>query len=62
MDLKEKVAIVTGAARGIGREYACSLAAAGAAVVAADQRDCSETVTAVQAGGGKALGINQGPG
>jgi 3-oxoacyl-[acyl-carrier protein] reductase len=58
VDLNEKVAIVTGAARGLGREYVASLAAAGAAVVAADQRDCSETVTEVEAGGGKALGIN----
>jgi 3-oxoacyl-[acyl-carrier protein] reductase len=58
VDLNEKVAIVTGAARGIGREYACCLSAAGAAVVAADQRDCSETVTKVETGGGKALGIN----
>ena len=33
MKLDKKVAIVTGAARGIGREYACCLAAAGASVV-----------------------------
>ena len=58
MDLNGKVAIVTGAARGLGREYVCSLAAAGAAVVATDRRDCSETVTEVKAAGGKALGIN----
>ena len=57
MDLNEKVAIVTGAARGLGREYVSSLAAAGAAVVAADRRDCTETIAAVQAAGGKALGL-----
>jgi 3-oxoacyl-[acyl-carrier protein] reductase len=55
--LNEKVAIVTGAARGIGREYACCLAAAGAAVAVADQRDCSETVSQIEAAGGKALGF-----
>ena len=58
MDLNGKVAIVTGAARGIGREYASCLAAAGAAVIAADRRDCSETVTEVMAAGGKALGLD----
>jgi 3-oxoacyl-[acyl-carrier protein] reductase len=58
VDLNEKVAIVTGAARGLGREYVNSLAAAGAAVIAADRRDCSETITAVEAAGGKALGLD----
>ena len=57
MDLNEKVAIVTGAARGLGREYVSSLAAAGAAVIAADQRDCSQTVAEVQAAGGSVLGL-----
>jgi NAD(P)-dependent dehydrogenase (short-subunit alcohol dehydrogenase family) len=57
VDLNGKVAIVTGAARGLGREYVCCLAAAGAAVIAADQRDCSETVTEVEASGGRALGL-----
>jgi NAD(P)-dependent dehydrogenase (short-subunit alcohol dehydrogenase family) len=41
--LDGKVAIVTGAARGLGREYVRVLAAAGAKVVAADLRDCAET-------------------
>jgi 3-oxoacyl-[acyl-carrier protein] reductase len=36
IDLKDKVAIVTGASRGIGREIALTLARAGAAIVAAD--------------------------
>jgi len=35
-DLKDKIAIVTGAARGIGREIAITLAEAGANIVAAD--------------------------
>jgi NAD(P)-dependent dehydrogenase (short-subunit alcohol dehydrogenase family) len=42
--LEGKVAIVTGAARGIGREFVRVLAQAGAKVIAADVNDCSETV------------------
>jgi NAD(P)-dependent dehydrogenase (short-subunit alcohol dehydrogenase family) len=45
-DMAGKVAIVTGAARGLGREYAIKLAAAGAKVVAADVSDCAETAAA----------------
>lgn len=52
------VAIITGAGRGLGREYATRLSAEGANVVVADIRDCDETVAAVEAGGGDALGLN----
>jgi NAD(P)-dependent dehydrogenase (short-subunit alcohol dehydrogenase family) len=52
-----KTAIVTGAARGLGRAYAEALAKEGAAVVAGDLRDCAETVAAIEAAGGKALGV-----
>lgn len=53
MNIKDKVIIVTGAARGIGQEYVRSFAAAGARVVAADINDCSETLgLAKQPGGG----------
>ncbi len=45
--LDGKVAIVTGAARGLGREFARVLAGAGAKVVAADLSDCSETVASL---------------
>ena len=56
MQLTGKVAIVTGAARGLGRAYSEALAAEGAAVVAADLQDCSGTVSAITSAGGQALG------
>ncbi len=55
MQLQNKVAIVTGAARGLGRAYAEAMAKEGAAVVACDINDCGETVAAIEAGGGRAL-------
>ncbi|MCE2483023.1 MAG: glucose 1-dehydrogenase [Alphaproteobacteria bacterium] len=55
MGVAGKTAIVTGAARGLGREYAVRLAAEGAAVVAADIADCGATVAAVEGAGGRAL-------
>ncbi len=55
MQLTGKVAIVTGAARGLGRAYSEALAAEGAAVVAADLQDCAATVTAIESAGGQAL-------
>ena len=39
--VRDKVVVITGAARGIGQEFARSLAAGGALVVAADIKDCS---------------------
>ena len=55
--LEGKCAIVTGAARGIGREYCIGLARAGANVVAADIRSCEDTIAAVEAAGAKAIGV-----
>ncbi len=55
MRLKDKVAIVTGASRGLGRAYAMRLAKEGAKVVVADILDGKETVDAVTAIGGEAL-------
>src|SRR5712692_6123236 len=57
MKLKDRVAIVTGAARRIGQEYCLALAREGAKVVAADILSCEETVTKVRKAGGEALGI-----
>jgi NAD(P)-dependent dehydrogenase (short-subunit alcohol dehydrogenase family) len=55
MQLENKVSIVTGAARGLGRAYAEALAGAGSAVLACDVNDCDETVEAIVRGGGRAV-------
>ena len=53
-DLHQKVAIVTGASRGIGRAIALLLAARGAHVVAVARAEHAvETVTAITSGGGR---------
>ena len=56
---KEKVAVITGASRGIGRSIALALAAQGATIVAVDMDQVStEAVVAeLQALGGKALAV-----
>ena len=53
--LDGKIAIVTGAARGLGRAYAEALAAEGASVLACDINDCEETVAAITGTGGNAV-------
>ena len=57
MRLKDRVAIVTGAARGLGQAYCLALAKEGAHVVAVDVLACTETVDSVQEAGGRALEI-----
>jgi NAD(P)-dependent dehydrogenase (short-subunit alcohol dehydrogenase family) len=54
--LKDKVAVVTGAAQGIGAAYAEGLAAEGARVVVADVADTSNVVAAINDAGGSAIG------
>ncbi|MFO1414315.1 MAG: 3-hydroxybutyrate dehydrogenase [Burkholderiales bacterium] len=59
MKLKDKVAIVTGAASGIGKEIALLYAREGALVAIADLNKAAADATAatIQAAGGKAIGI-----
>ncbi len=54
MTLAGKTAVVTGAARGIGRACALALADEGARVVAVDRDDCADTVAEIAAMGGTA--------
>lgn len=55
MRLKGKVAVVTGAARGLGAAFAVGFGKEGANVVIGDIRDGEKTVAAVQEAGGKAV-------
>jgi NAD(P)-dependent dehydrogenase (short-subunit alcohol dehydrogenase family) len=57
MRLKDRVALITGAAGGIGRETSLLFAAEGARVFAVDVNDegCQETVGQVTAAGGQAI-------
>ena len=54
VDLNGKVAIVTGAAAGLGRAEALALASAGASVVLGDLADASDVLAEIEALGGKA--------
>lgn len=56
VDLSDQVAIVTGAARGLGQNIACDLAASGAIVACIDVNEelLGETVKSIEASGGKA--------
>jgi p-cumic alcohol dehydrogenase len=55
MDLADKVVAITGAARGLGQQFARSLASAGAKIVAGDISDCVETLDLVHQAGGDGI-------
>jgi NAD(P)-dependent dehydrogenase (short-subunit alcohol dehydrogenase family) len=55
MRLQNKVAIITGAARGIGAAFAVGFGKEGAKVVIGDIRDGKDTVAAIEKAGSKAL-------
>jgi NAD(P)-dependent dehydrogenase (short-subunit alcohol dehydrogenase family) len=55
MRLKDKVAIITGAARGIGAAFALGFGKEGAKVVIGDIRDGQKIVDAIEKAGGQAL-------
>jgi len=59
MNLKGKVAIITGARRGMGRSHALTLAKAGAKVVVADisLEDCQKVVDEIKKAKGEALAV-----
>jgi NAD(P)-dependent dehydrogenase (short-subunit alcohol dehydrogenase family) len=57
MDVRGKVVAITGAARGLGQEFARTLAAAGARVVVGDLSDCGETLAQVKSAGPEGLGV-----
>jgi|SRR5579862_962696 len=57
MSIQGKVIVITGAARGIGQEYALSFGAAGARIVATDISDCSATLDLIRKAGGDAIAV-----
>lgn len=61
MKLKNQIAIVTGAGKGIGREAALAIAREGAIVVAVarTQEDLDETVRLIEAVGGQAISLSR---
>src|SRR5580658_5938317 len=60
MRLKDRVALITGAGSGIGRESALRFAEEGAKIVVADVNDAAgkETVSMVEAAGGESIYVH----
>lgn len=57
MTIADKTIAITGAARGLGQEFARHLAAAGANIVVGDVNDCTATADLVANGGGKIVAV-----
>jgi len=58
--LEDKVAVITGGSRGIGKATSLAFAKAGANVVVASRKlaDCEEVVSEIEALGGKAIAVS----
>jgi len=57
MRLKDRVAIITGAARGLGRAFCVALAKEGAKIMAVDVADVEDTIKEIKSLGGTAKGL-----
>jgi 3-oxoacyl-[acyl-carrier protein] reductase len=57
MNIDGKVIVITGAARGIGQEYALYFASRGARVAAADIADCADTLYGMKLEAGSAIAV-----
>src|SRR5256885_14970725 len=57
LDVQDKVVAITGAARGLGQEFAVSLTSGGARIVAGDINDCAETLDLVSKTGREGVGV-----
>src|ERR1700726_1616427 len=57
LDVQDKVVAITGAARGLGQEFALSLAAAGARIVAGGIQHCAQNPHLVRNLGREAVGV-----
>ncbi len=57
MKLKDRVAIVTGSAGGLGKLYARQFSREGARVAICDILDCGETAGEIESGGGEVLSM-----
>ena len=58
MQLEDKVAIITGGARGLGREFALRFVKEGAKVSVCDILDCRSTAEEIESMGGQALALH----
>ncbi|HWM29769.1 MAG TPA: SDR family oxidoreductase [Woeseiaceae bacterium] len=58
MNFENKVVVITGASRGLGREYARAFAERGASVAVSDLRDCRETLAVIEQEGVPGLATN----
>ena len=57
MTVKDKVAIITGSAEGIGKAYALRFSKDGAKVVVCDIFDCGEVAKEIESAGGEVLAL-----